>query len=123
MTRDAKDGSRPVRRKATPPAVFGPALVLTVLLELVTCVLRFGWDLQSTQRTASIGRMTLGIRIHHSYPGMLAILVACWLWNRFPRASRWILVVGLALVLSDLVHHFIVLWIVTGDPQFDLVYP
>jgi len=35
----------------------------------------------------------------------------------------WIRVVGWALLISDLTHHFAVLWPVTGSPQFDLVYP
>ena len=33
------------------------------------------------------------------------------------------LLLGAALFLSDMVHHFLVLWPVTGSPQFDLVYP
>jgi len=30
--------------------------------------------------------------------------------------------IGLALVLSDHIHHFIVLWYFVGSPQFDLFY-
>jgi hypothetical protein len=26
------------------------------------------------------------------------------------------------LLASDLVHHFVVLWLLTGSPQFDLFY-
>ena len=29
---------------------------------------------------------------------------------------------GTALVVSDAVHHFVVLWLVEGDPQFHLWY-
>jgi hypothetical protein len=36
---------------------------------------------------------------------------------------RRLLVAGAALALSDLVHHFVVLWLVVGDPEFHLVYP
>lgn len=100
------------------------SLALTVVFEAVTILLRFGFRLESTRDTAStIGRMTLGLRIHHSYLGLIVILLACWLWTRFPRVSFWLLATGIGLLLSDLIHHFLVLWIVMGDPQFDLVYP
>lgn len=35
----------------------------------------------------------------------------------------WVLRVGAALILSDLAHHFLVLWPIAGDPHFDWVYP
>jgi len=85
--------------------------------------MRFGLHLESTRDTAStIGRLTCGVRVHHSYVGAAMVLVACWFWMRYPRASWWTLAVGLALFLSDIIHHFLVLWIVTGSPQFDLTY-
>ena len=34
-----------------------------------------------------------------------------------------LIVIGIALALSDAVHHFLVLWPIVGSPQFDLVYP
>jgi hypothetical protein len=100
------------------------SIALTVLFELLTCVMRFGLQLNSTRDTAStIGHITCGIRIHHGYIGALMILIAAWTWTRLPKASWWSVAVGLALVLSDLIHHFCVLWPLTGSPQFDLVYP
>jgi hypothetical protein len=27
------------------------------------------------------------------------------------------------LIFSDLAHHFIVLWPITGSPEFDIIYP
>lgn len=43
-------------------------------------------------------------------------------------AGRWSVgwicfVVGVGLLSSDLIHHFLVLWPMTGSPDFDLVYP
>lgn len=97
---------------------------LTVVIEIVTCMLRFGYHLESTRSTASsIGRLTAGVRIHHSYIGLFVILIACWQWDRRPKVGFWLLGTGLALIFSDLIHHLVVLWIVVGDPQFDLVYP
>ena len=99
-------------------------LGLTLVTELTCIVLRFGWQLESTRHTAStIGWLTMGIRIHHGYCGLAVILVAYLLISRYPSLSRKGLVVGWALVLSDLVHHFLVLWPLTGSPHFDLTYP
>jgi len=35
----------------------------------------------------------------------------------------WTMVMGLSLFLSDVIHHFLVLWPIVGDPEFHLVYP
>ncbi|MEE9294970.1 MAG: hypothetical protein V3W34_08440 [Phycisphaerae bacterium] len=97
-------------------------IALTLLIETVTCVLRFGVGWQSTRDTAWMGRYTLGIRIHHAYLGVVVILLCTWLVEQGGVRS-WALAVGVALILSDLIHHFVVLWIFQGDPQFDLTYP
>lgn len=100
------------------------AIGLTALFEVITCVLRFGLKLESTKDTAStIGHLTCGIRIHHSYIGGLLVVVACWLWKHQPKVSWWILAIGLGLFFSDIIHHFCVLWPIVGSPQFDLTYP
>ncbi len=98
-------------------------IVWTVLLEVITVVLRFGFSLQSTRDTAStVGRLTFGLRIHHSYIGIALLPVAMWLDRRSPKWSTILLALGLGLFFSDMIHHFVVLWLVTGSPQFDLLY-
>jgi hypothetical protein len=96
--------------------------VAGLLIEMLTCILRFGIKLQSTRDTTFIGRFTFGYRVHHGYIGLIAILAALSPLLR-GRVRVWTFRVGLALLLSDLLHHFVVLWITTGSPQFDLVYP
>ena len=39
------------------------------------------------------------------------------------QAAVWSVILGLALIKSDLMHHFLVLWPFTGSHDFDLVYP
>jgi hypothetical protein len=52
---------------------------LTVLFEGITAFCRFGLDLESTRDTAStVGLITLGLRIHHSYLGLLLVAIAFW---------------------------------------------
>ena len=101
-----------------------PILVLTLVLELITLGMRFGFRLESTRDTAStIGRVTFGIRIHHGYCGVLLILVAWGLSQTHLWISRGLWILGWSLLLSDLIHHFLVLWPIRGSPQFDLFYP
>jgi len=99
-------------------------LLLTLLFEVLTVVLRFGLQLDSTRDTAStIGLLTFGIRIHHGYCGALLVLIAWGISREAPRLSRSGYTLGWALFLSDTIHHFFVLWPLTGSPQFDLLYP
>lgn len=110
--------SEPLKRP-----LWRPILIWTVLVEILTCVLRFGAKLESTRDTAStIGRMTFGLRIHHSYIGAAIALLAVFLLDRYPRLARCCLIAGAALIFSDLIHHFAVLAYFVGDPQFDLWY-
>lgn len=96
--------------------------VAGLLIEALTCVLRFVVRLQSTRDTTFLGRFTLGLRVHHGYVGLIAMALVLCPFLR-DRVRRWAFRAGLALLLSDLLHHFVVLWITTGSPQFDLVYP
>lgn len=95
----------------------------TVLFELLTLVLRFGFSLESTRDTAStIGLLTLGVRVHHGYLGVLLLPLAAWLPRRAAVLERQMAGLGGGLLGSDLLHHFVVLWVLTGSPQFDLFY-
>ena len=97
---------------------------LTVLFEGITAFCRFGLDLESTRDTAStIGVITLGLRIHHGYLGLLLVAIAFWGLKTRPDIAKWVLAIGVALVCSDLIHHFVILWLITGSPQCDLFYP
>ena len=103
------------------PAFLGVVLILAVLIEALTAALRFGLHLESTRDTANtIGTLTLGLRVHHGYIGVFLMLLG-WCFPRGIRHAVWI--VGIGLIVSDLMHHFLVLWPITGSPQFDLVYP
>lgn len=103
------------------------ALGLTVLFELITVLFRFGFKVQATRDTARyVARWTRGIRIHHGYWGvpLFALgVIALGLSVGPVLAAAWLMILGLALIKSDLIHHFLVLWPITGSHDFDLVYP
>jgi hypothetical protein len=99
--------------------VLGHGLILAIVLEAITVVLRFGFKLESTRDTTMIGTMTFGLRVHHGYIGLFLAPLA-WCFPLGLRHALWIIAIG--LIFSDLAHHFIVLWYFTGSPQFDIFY-
>lgn len=99
-----------------------PIAVATLLIEGATAFARFGLGLESTRDTATtVGRLTGGLRIHHGYFGLALLGLALVMDPRNPR-RRWAEIFGWSLTLSDALHHFVVLWLATGSPQFDLFY-
>jgi len=96
-------------------------LILAVAIELFTVWSRFGLGLQSSRDTEFIGILTFGIRVHHGYVGVLLIAFACTLIANMGVRNA-MMMVGIGLVASDLIHHFLVLWPITGSPEFDLLY-
>jgi hypothetical protein len=100
--------------------VLSYGLILAVAFEAFTMLCRFGLNLQSTRDTGAIGAFTFGLRIHHGYIGLFLVPLA-WCFPLGLRHALWMVAIG--LILSDLAHHFLVLWPLTGSPQFDIVYP
>ncbi len=96
--------------------------ILTLVIEAITVLFRFGFRIQATRSPAFIARFTFGIRIHHGYLGIILLIVS--LIPTLPvYLPNMLLILGSSLLLSDLIHHFVVLWWITGDPQFHLRYP
>lgn len=95
-------------------------LILTVLFEAVTAFGRLGCDFQATRDTKVIGIFTRGWRIHHCYVGTV---VGGFGFALVDPAQTLVFCVGVALVASDLAHHFLVLWPLTGSPEFHIRYP
>ena len=110
------------------------SLFAAIVFELITLVSRFGLGLQSTRDTQFLAAWTMGFRIHHGYVGVLGLLcvLLCGLllpdvqkgkWRGISRGKwGWLLIISVGLIASDLIHHFAVLWPLTGSPQFDLTY-
>src|SRR5258708_2352507 len=69
-------------------------LLLALVIEGFTVVLRFGLHLESTRDTAStIGTMTFGLRIHHGYIGLFLLPLA-WCFPLGIRHAVWIVAYG-----------------------------
>lgn len=74
-------------------------VLLTVAFEIMTVLLRLGFKLQSKvwQRKYNV------LRIHHGYIGVALLALSFFP----PLHALWI--IGWALIISDLVHHYTVL--------------
>ncbi len=98
------------------------SLAMAAVFEGLACLFRFGIGFESTADTAFLAPLTFGIRIHHGYIGLALLAVGALSPN-----LRWLrnaaIILGVSLVLSDVVHHFAILWPITGHHHFDLVYP
>lgn len=99
------------------------AAILTFIIEAITVLFRFGLKLESTRDTGFLKYVTFGFRIHHGYIGVLIILLFLLNKKLFGRYAIWVLALGIGLFASDFIHHFLVLWPITGSPEFHIRYP
>lgn len=95
-------------------------LLFALFYELCTCITRFLLGLQANNDLAFLSPFTFGYRIHHGYIGLMMLAASPLLRN-----SRWfnfILVLGIGLLFSDIIHHFGILWLFTDSPEFFIKY-
>jgi hypothetical protein len=85
--------------------------ISTVLVEAVTIYLRFRTGVSASEfnKTAP-----LLLQIHHMF-WSVPLLVVVWLVWRNVRLSGTLLGIALGLIVSDLLHHFVVLPLTVGN--------
>lgn len=98
------------------------ALASTALFEAVTCAFRFGCGMTAREDLSWMRRWTRGVRVHHGYPGIALVGVSFTGMLAGPVESA-VVIVGWGLLLSDAVHHFVVLPLTVGRTEFDLRFP
>jgi hypothetical protein len=108
--------------RLTPAGLCLAAALTTILIEGVTVALRFGIGLRSDEETRWLARYTGGHRVHHAYLGVVLMLVS-YACESASDARLTMVVLGAGIALSDLVHHYLVLWPLTGSPEFNVRYP
>jgi hypothetical protein len=94
---------------------------LSIYFEAVTVILRFGFSMKSEATTSGLAQFTFGYRIHHGYVGLLFLVLSLLVFNRTVR--NLLIIFGVGLFLSDLIHHFLVLKLLTGSDEFTIRYP
>lgn len=97
-------------------------LAAAILFELATIILRFGFKMTSPTHTRPLAKLTSGYRVHHGYPGVGMLMVLPIVPS--PTIVGSILIIlGLMLFVSDLLHHALILPLFAGNHEFDLKYP
>jgi hypothetical protein len=114
-------GDAPVFAHPSPVDLCVATVLVTCAIELVTVALRFGCGLRSDTHTRWLAKITAGRRIHHAYLGV-AVMATSLIVESSSALCHALVVVGASLALSDLVHHYLVLWPLTGDPEFRTRY-
>ncbi len=97
-------------------------LIAALIFELLTIILRFGFKLNSPTHTKPLAKLTSGYRIHHGYPGA-GMLMLIPIFPSPTIISSILIIAGLMLFLSDLIHHSLILPVFAGNHEFDLKYP
>ena len=86
--------------------------LVTVGFELLTLAVRFGSGVSAVEfnKTAP-----LLMQIHHMFWSVPLFLVAPLTYRRWPRVTGVMVGTAVGFILSDLIHHFIVLPILVGN--------
>ena len=98
---------------------FGTVVVIAFCLEVLTLFGRFFLKFSSKVFYIKLVKK-LGFRyfihFHHMFFGMLISSASFFFELHF------FFNFGLGMILSDMIHHFIVLWLIVGDPEFHIIY-
>jgi hypothetical protein len=92
-------------------ALFVWLAATTLLAEAVTLYLRFHTGMSAAEFNKDA---PLLMQIHHMFWGVPLLPVAVWLWRK-PRVAGTLLGIAGGLLLSDLLHHFVILPLLVGN--------
>ena len=94
-------------------------IILTIAIEFLTLFNRFFLKLSSKEIYIKIIKrldLKFFVHVHHSIFGLVLAIVSYYfgfvLFFNF----------GVAMILSDAIHHVLVLWPILGHPEFHIVY-
>lgn len=94
-------------------------IISTIIIEIITLFGRFVFKKSSKENYFKILKKLNAryfIHFHHGFFGVIILLVSYFYGFVF------LFNLGIGFILSDLVHHFVILWSITGSPEFHLIY-
>ncbi|MCD4727185.1 MAG: hypothetical protein K8R46_05965 [Pirellulales bacterium] len=86
--------------------------VSTVVVEAVTVAMRFCTGMSAADFNAT--EPPLLLQIHHMFWCLPLLLVVPFVWHK-PKLSGALLGISIGLIVSDLLHHFVVLPLTVGN--------
>jgi len=94
-------------------------LVITFLIEILVRFGRFILKIRLGEIIIKLMKhldMKKYYHIHHCFIGIIFILFAYYYDLAF------LINLGLGFIFSDMIHHFIILYLIVGNPEFHIVY-
>jgi hypothetical protein len=94
-------------------------LLITFLIEILVIFARFSLKIRLGDiiiKTMKHFDMKKYYHVHHCFTGLAIILFAYFY------ESSFLINLGLGFIFSDMIHHFIVLYLIVGNPEFHVVY-
>jgi len=94
-------------------------LISAIIIESITIFGRFFLNISSKKvyiRVMKKFKLKRFYHFHHLFTGIIIAVVFYFYYHHF------FFNLGLGIFLSDLIHHFAVLWIVLKHPEFHVVY-
>ena len=97
---------------------------VTIFIEVLTLLGRFLIGIRAISDTpVRLQKLTFGYRLHHGYLGLGGLFMAGMIWSVGSHWLIWLMIGSIALLASDFIHHFCILWPMTGDHEFFLCFP
>jgi len=94
-------------------------LLLAISIEVLTVFVRFAFKIKTKDVLIRIMKhfgWKKVIHFHHGFVGIIIFIVA------YVYGFNFWMDVGLGVLISDVIHHFLVLWPIMGSPEFHVIY-
>jgi hypothetical protein len=94
-------------------------LIVAFLIEIITLFGRFFFKLSSKKIYIKLMQkfgLKSFVHFHHSFFGLILSFFS------FYYGLTFLFNLGLGMILSDLFHHFVILWSIVGNPEFHIFY-
>ena len=94
-------------------------IITAVVIEVITIIGRFGFNISTKSLWVKVMKhynRRHWVHVHHVFIGLLVVAIALIVKNNL------VLNLGLGVIMSDAIHHFIILWPLIGSPEFHIIY-
>ena len=94
-------------------------ILIALMFEIITITFRFGLKISSKKiyvKLMNKYHIKKFIHIHHLFLGILIMSI----FIIYP--NNHLMNLGIGIALSDVIHHFLVLFIILRNPEFHIIY-
>ena len=94
-------------------------IITALIIEIVTIVGRFGLKISTKNVWIAVMKhynRRHWVHMHHVFLGLIIAAIAILTDNNLA------LNLGLGVILSDAIHHLVILWPLVGSPEFHIIY-